>query len=441
MAREISATFFDGGRVYLCGCGATGRLSLTLEVLWREIGAPQFGDVISFMAGGDYALIRSIESFEDHPEFGARQLHDLGFGENDLLISCTEGGETPFVIGATEEAARVSKRAPYFLFCNPESILREQVERSRRVLENPAIKSIDLVTGPMALSGSTRLQASTVLNLAVGAALFAVAQGKPAASFMAEFESTLRSANLEALVPLIERESDIYDKGELCLHGSDHYEITVLTDTTERSPTFSLSPFENLKHSPTPLAWTYLSINARDTREAWQHILLREPRALDWPEYAERYGQDALLGFDFDRALKRRSSSHPTHLWTATREPHHLVLRLDGIEVKFDLPRSLLCEHLLLKIALNISSTLVMGRLGRFRANMMLFVKSSNNKLIDRSIRYIQALLEEEGIQDIGYDEVCHVLFETLEGLPYGEPGVPKAFEKIMAERRLTRGG
>lgn len=44
------------------------------------------------MAGGDAALIKSIEDFEDHPEFAEQQLIQLGFKENDLLIGSTEGG-------------------------------------------------------------------------------------------------------------------------------------------------------------------------------------------------------------------------------------------------------------------------------------------------------------------------------------------------------------
>jgi len=47
------------------------------------------------MAGGDVALIHSIEKFEDFPDFGERQLRELGFKQGDLLISCSEGGE-PF---------------------------------------------------------------------------------------------------------------------------------------------------------------------------------------------------------------------------------------------------------------------------------------------------------------------------------------------------------
>ena len=46
------------------------------------------------MAGGDVALVHSLEGFEDFPDFGARHLVELGFGPNDLLIGSTEGGET-----------------------------------------------------------------------------------------------------------------------------------------------------------------------------------------------------------------------------------------------------------------------------------------------------------------------------------------------------------
>ena len=122
LQRDIRQTLDGGGKIYLSGCGATGRLSLTLEFLWRSLlprGSDSADRVCSFMAGGDLALIRSIESFEDHFDFGARQLVELGFSENDLLIGVTEGGETSFVIGSVNEASGVSKHRPYFLYCNP----------------------------------------------------------------------------------------------------------------------------------------------------------------------------------------------------------------------------------------------------------------------------------------------------------------------------------
>jgi N-acetylmuramic acid 6-phosphate etherase len=127
-----SETLQSGHRVILCGCGATGRLSLVLDSIWKARAKGQSrkseqrldpDSVTAFMAGGDIALVRAVENFEDIPEFGARQLHELDFHDSDLLVSTTEGGETPFVIGATEEAARMSKRKPWFLYCNPDAAL------------------------------------------------------------------------------------------------------------------------------------------------------------------------------------------------------------------------------------------------------------------------------------------------------------------------------
>ncbi len=112
----IGETLKSGNSIFFCGCGATGRLSLTIETLWRQMhkGEDIAGRVISFMAGGDVALIRSIENFEDFPQFGARQLLETGFKDGDLLIGTTEGGETPFVIGAVEKATQISKSKAFF---------------------------------------------------------------------------------------------------------------------------------------------------------------------------------------------------------------------------------------------------------------------------------------------------------------------------------------
>ena len=98
------------------------------------------------MAGGDFALIKSVESFEDKTEYGERQLMELGFGPNDLLLASTEGGETPFVIGSANKAAAVSNRKPYFLYCNPDEVLLPII-RSREVLENSRINKINLTVG------------------------------------------------------------------------------------------------------------------------------------------------------------------------------------------------------------------------------------------------------------------------------------------------------
>jgi len=99
---SIKSVLEAGHNIYFCGCGSTGRLSLTVETLWRQVHAndDMRDRVFSFMTGGDVALISSIENFEDFTEYGVRQLIESGFKDGDLLVASTEGGETPFVIGA-----------------------------------------------------------------------------------------------------------------------------------------------------------------------------------------------------------------------------------------------------------------------------------------------------------------------------------------------------
>lgn len=447
MAEVIRETLASHGRIFLCGCGATGRLSICIETLWREECQERtrpdwFNSVFSFIAGGDFALVRSIENFEDHPDYGARQLQDLGFRAGDLLISCTEGGETPFVIGATEEAARAGTVAPYFLFCNPPELLSAHVERSRRVIENPRIEKICLETGPMAVSGSTRMQATTVLQLAVGAALFsAFDENGAAASRIHAFAEVLAKTSFRELAPLIEKEADIYSRGHYCQHQTAEYGITVLTDTTERSPTFSLFPFESPMDRRVEPSWTYLCIpDVQNAAEAWLRVLGRFPRPLEWPEMRELFGMRKTLSYDFSPVgLERRRKAigdKDVHVFDIRRQETAIEFSLEGIKVLLPRPEDRLLEHLVLKCALNSSSTLVMGRLGRIQGNLMVYVRPTNKKLIDRAIRFIRLLLEEKGVQ-APYDEACRELMMVFERLPADEPVVLKTVESLTEKKKI----
>ena len=50
----------------------------------------------------------------------------------------------------------------YFVYNNPDEILCAHVERSREVIQDARIEKINLTTGPMAITGSTRMQATTI---------------------------------------------------------------------------------------------------------------------------------------------------------------------------------------------------------------------------------------------------------------------------------------
>jgi N-acetylmuramic acid 6-phosphate etherase len=420
MVKDLKETLSGGGRIFISGCGATGRLALSLETFAREswLQPGREEQIVSFMAGGDTALIRSIESFEDYPEFGQRQLQELGFSENDILLAITEGGETPWVIGTCLEAASVSRHPPWFLFCNPPDLLCKLAERSAKVLQSDKIRSFYLDIGPMALAGSTRLQATTAQMLVAGGAISEALGHESAEELISGFDQLITTLDYSFLAPFIEAESNVYGMGNQVLYETDNYGITVLTDTTERSPTFSLAPFENKHRKMEKSSWCYLSIQGTDTaKSAWENLLHRSPRALDWSEFEYVASFDTLMGYDISsRAADWRKSRCPE----AKQYPYLVfgdgpVLEFAGHTYDFGLYQvPVLLRHLVLKCALNAQSTLVMGRLGFFESNLMTRVKPSNYKLIDRAARHAQHFHLQKTGQHLDYKVAVLQVFESL---------------------------
>src|SRR6266404_7037784 len=78
----------SGGKLFFTGCGSTGRLSIQLVSIWRDFWqkqrargltcSPSTEDfenrAFAVMAGGDFALIKAVEGFEDFTTFGKKQL-------------------------------------------------------------------------------------------------------------------------------------------------------------------------------------------------------------------------------------------------------------------------------------------------------------------------------------------------------------------------------
>lgn len=444
LAREIHATLRHGNRIFLAGCGATGRLSIALEVLSRRGLLPGATPetIAAFMAGGDAALIRSIESFEDHPDYGERQLHELGFADGDLLIAATEGGETPFVIGAAEAAAARSSRSPFFLYCNPNTELETHVERSRRVLQSPHIRKINLATGPMALAGSTRMQASTVLMAAIGLALrHHAAPERLVRSFDRWRPKNLGATARRFLEPFIVAEAETYLQGGFVLYEPGPYGITVLTDTTERSPTFSLTPFERSGAKELPsLSFLHVA-GAATASAAWHRLLDRAPRPLEWGSLRHLTGAEAIAAFDFSNPgateRKRRCSPARNFRFRISRTGTGIRWRFRGLDRTLPLPKasSSLFENLTLKMLLNMHSTLVMGRLGRYEGNLMTYVSATNFKLTDRAVRYVLEILDRQHAWKPAYETVAQHLLRVRPQLSPNEPIVLRTIESLLAQR------
>lgn len=315
MAQAALETLRRGGRLFFTGCGATGRLSIQLDAAWRAfwqghaargLAVPAPGGwqdrTRSAMAGGDYALIKSVEGFEDFAPFGRQQVTDLGLAAGDTLFAITEGGETSFVIGTAWQGLETGARV-FFVYNNPDEDLRP-VRRSREVLDEPRIEKVNLASGPMAITGSTRMQATSMELLAMLTVLEIVLRellgdegrraagvGRPEevpaeiAEGLVELHGALRGdAILGPLAGLVETEERIYRRGGRTSYFAHTLAVDVLTDTAERSPTFCTPPFRKWDDTEAAESWAFLFTGEAETESAWPALLRREPQTIEWTE-------------------------------------------------------------------------------------------------------------------------------------------------------------
>lgn len=341
LSTEIKKTILSGRKIYIYGCGATGRLAKQMEstfwrpfwnslrrdrAIWLKVEknlGPDIADRLTGeMTGADRALISSLEGFEDLQLIGRLQLLDHKVQRGDLVICVTEGGETSSVIGTILAALEQWKEAPgyspelsrqklYFLYNNPDDRLRP-FDRSRSVLEEPGITKINLTTGPMAITGSTRMQATTIETYVVGAALQAAVYdllsgflgGKELQriGFNRRYDlvETLHDfgqvlARVKAAVPRMAEwtglEAVTYADKHFSTYFADRALITVFIDSTERSPTFRLFPLDTVQE-PARRCWIQVWTPAADRRQAWLNFLGRPFRGLREDFYRPHFEEE-----------------------------------------------------------------------------------------------------------------------------------------------------
>jgi len=240
--------------------------------------------------------------------------------------------------------------------------------------------------------------------------------------------------NLHFLSEFIKQESDLYLHGEyLNYQTTQDLGITILTDTTERSPTFSLIPFENqLDQRKTP-SLSYLMIqNSNSAEESWRTLLRRDPRTFHWQEVTDQTSQKRLSGFDMSQnltALRRACVGKNPITFHIEETKNGFRFSLKEYQAEVDLKElNFFSRQIVLKMMMNILSTLIMGRLGRYESNLMTWVRASNNKLIDRAVRYAQHLLEIQG-HYIPYEELVFLCFQLKDKISRDEPLVLKLVE------------
>ena len=491
LTADIYRCIVERRRFHFSSVGASGRMALQLDSTWRlfwnglvdklPLRAREWVEIAecsgSFMTGGDRACVRSVENFEDYQTFGAQQTIDSGATPGDVLIVLAECSLSSSTIGSACQGADTGI-STYYLYCNPKEILCEHLERARRVFSYENITFLPLYVGNMAVAGSTRMQVTTVELLVAGAALELAAwkwlkenlteeelaavgaEALEPAEYAAQFKNCVQQLQsgdaLAGMTKAVEFEAATYTAGGLVTYITHDYLQDILTDTTERQPTFTLPPFRRTDDHTSPLSWAYAKDPLYPASIAWQHIIRRPLKGLDWSrelyqqmnaaqsiiDNPPEVGSDQLSYYDLGNSDDAtRYSQHPAQLvlvdidgrsahngcveWYRDNLPKFdggLVLRMGDIpeevidenelRIPVKLPHTImeLLPHLMVKLAFNLLSTATMAKMGRVWSNWMIQVLPTNKKLIDRSTRIIAELAQ------ISYEQACEEFYKSYLG-------------------------
>jgi len=339
--QAVEGAILSGNKIYIFGCQVTGRWAKWAESsiwrpFWQNIQAnkkiwekvsPKVGEAIESrligeMPGSDRSLIIPLEGWEDMMITGRLQLQERAIEPGNVVFCVSASGETPAVIGAVYEAldqwtrrysydvAKIQKKL-FFIFNNPKTVLLP-FDRSQAVLEEPGITKINLTTGPQALAGSTRMQASSIDAFLIAqilqTALYRTLQPFLSNKEMAKlgfktpvvfseklegFSAILRE--IKKITPSIAKLTLSAEKASQEEHHTSFSALkgfgTLFNDCAERGPAFYLSPLDTVKTVPRK---SQIQVWApRPTlEEAWLTILGRPFRGLSPSSYKNRFEQE-----------------------------------------------------------------------------------------------------------------------------------------------------
>jgi len=423
------------------------------------------------MTGGDYAIIRAVESFEDYTSLGMLQIDELGIKENDILVGITATAETTSIIGTAIGALDRGAKC-YMVVCTDPQSLKGKLSRVDKVYSHENTRSIYMPVGAMAVTGSTRMQSSTIEQTVILSALEIVTERIISGNssndesvkkrLEVSFEEMLRTLslteNIADMAEQIEAERAIYEKGGLVTYFADEFLLDILADTTERGPTFNLPNFSPEGDKSSPISWAFVKNPNASTALAWERCLLHTPRCIDKTD--DEYRALGILEedikripkIDLDAVYRFKIGNEPN----AERENGESLATVFGNDVgnisgalanyKYMTrvgfafhdtgvlaSRLNIFEHLSAKLMMNIISTGTMAKMGRVYGNYMVYLKISNKKLIDRATRIVS------DIGNTDYDTANRLIFTSkilIEEGKTDKPAVLCALELLEKERK-----
>ncbi|MGE6631823.1 N-acetylmuramic acid 6-phosphate etherase [Bacillus sp. NPDC077027] len=146
-----------GGRLIYLGAGTSGRIGVMDAVECPPTYSVAPDVIVGIMAGGDSAFSHAAEDVEDSEEAGRQDLEHISLSPKDTIVGIAASGRTPYIIGALSYAKTVGAKT-VALSCNAQAEISQLADCA-----------IEVIVGPEAITGSTRMKAATahkmILNM------------------------------------------------------------------------------------------------------------------------------------------------------------------------------------------------------------------------------------------------------------------------------------
>jgi N-acetylmuramic acid 6-phosphate etherase len=153
LVTAIEKQLRDGGRMFYCGCGTGGRLSVLDAIELPNTYGIDPNQIQCVLAGGVENLVLALEEKEDDIEEGWRTLQERNVSPKDIVVGISASGTTPYVLNTLKHCQE--NHIPTGSFVNnPDSPISKYSDYP-----------VEVITGPEFVTGSTRMKAGTSQKL------------------------------------------------------------------------------------------------------------------------------------------------------------------------------------------------------------------------------------------------------------------------------------
>ena len=143
---EIAARLARGGRLFYIGAGTSGRLGILDAVECPPTYSTDPEMVQGIIAGGYPAIFKAQEGAEDSLMLAQEDLKAKNLMAKDCVVGIAASGRTPYVAGGLEYADKIGALTIAVSCCK------------NALISAKARIAIEALTGPEAITGSTRMK-------------------------------------------------------------------------------------------------------------------------------------------------------------------------------------------------------------------------------------------------------------------------------------------